>query len=98
MKPNYSVALRMDAGLPLAYLPIKMMKIHDDLSVAVLTCSEVLETSFGLLQLIPVAQETFGQVPAGSALPVALYVPREAIVWMMRSPREASPGFLQATP
>ena len=98
MKPNYSVALRLDAGLPLDYLPIKMMAIHGELSVAVLTCSEVLETAFGLLQLLPVAQEALGQVPAGSTLPVALYVPREAIVWMLRSPREASPGLLQVTP
>lgn len=101
MKPNFSVALRMDAGLPLAHLPIKIMAVPNgptDASVAVLTCSEVQETAFGFLQLTPIAQEAFGQIPAGSALPVALYVPVGVVVWMMRSPREASPGFLQATP
>ena len=87
MKPIFGVVFIPDVPIDLAtFNPI----IIDTPAgrCATLRCTEVRETSFGLLQLVPA-------VEAGNPA-LALYVPAGYILYMLRADEAAGIGFLPA--
>lgn len=84
MKAKTAVALRLDCGLPLDALKIRVMETPSG-QLAVLNCTSVLETSYGFVRLV--LQEE------GSP-ELALTVPPHAIAWMVQAEQSSALGFL----
>ena len=85
MKPMTAVALRLDCGLPLDLLDAKLIKTPS-FPLAVLNCTQVQETSYGLVRLV---------IQQGSEnLELALSVPPNAIAWTVQAEKASQLGFL----
>lgn len=83
--PTTAVAFRDDAPMePFA----GMLKTFSTPAgpVRYMDCAEVAETSYGFLRLLP------KDSPHPDS--VAIYIPPSYVLWMLRSTKEARPGFL----
>ena len=89
MKPMYGVIFSPNVPLDLTLFGGQRFEFGQGdalIKTMVLTCSEVNETSFGLLHLVP--KELEGQDN------MTLFVPPAYILWMVRADKESKLGFL----
>jgi hypothetical protein len=88
MKPVFSVVFRPD--VPIDLNTFEAVMIQNPLGpCAAIRCSEVLETSFGFLQLHPLVGER--------SHALTLFVPPSDVLYMLRADRNEQFGFLPAT-
>ena len=97
MKPVISVAFAPDAPVE-SFLSVYGECIELTQGPTwIVNCSEVRETTWGFLQLVP--KEANGRLPEGAAeSPVSIYVPPHYILWMAQAEQERQLGFLPAKP
>lgn len=88
MKPVFGVTFRPDTPIDLqAFDPVT---VDSPLGLCQsIRCSEVRETSFGFLQLLPLA--------GAKNHALTLFVPPEFVLYMLRADKDEMFGFLPAT-
>lgn len=89
MKSTTCVAFFQNTGLPLWLYETELIEM-DGSAVIAMNCSEVQETSYGFLRLVPKA----GEKHSG----MALYVPPSAVAWMAQAERVQVVGFVHPKP
>lgn len=87
MKPVFAVTFRPDCPIELSLFEPLMIQTPAGQCPSIL-CSEVRETAYGFLQLVPVAE--------GKTRAMTLFVPPSYVLCMLRAEDEASIGFLPA--
>lgn len=87
MKPVFGVTFRPDCPIDAAFFePITIQTPGGPCQS--IRCSEVRETSFGFLQLVP--------VPGSKSHTLTLFVPPSYVLYMLRAEDDSSIGFLPA--
>lgn len=85
-KPVISVAFHANADLGHFNQWVKRTSIEHGAEVRYLNCTDVSISPFGFLRLVP--------VPVNDWAVVALYIPPNAVLWMLEAEKPAQMGFL----
>ena len=90
MKPVFGVIFRPDTPINLTLFGATPFLLPDGTETLAMNCTEVRETNYGFLQLVPKSED-------GKPRPT-IYVSPLYILWMLRADDSTTLGFLPTSP